>query len=71
MIIESFFVVYKLLKNNSIQLAKVIFFFKKKRYFFALMEIISVTTMLFLNIQNRYIFFSTNCQLMTCQNSLR
>ena len=33
MIIESFFVVYKLLKNNSIQLAKVIFFFKKKRYF--------------------------------------
>ena len=33
MIIESFFVVYKLLKNNSIQLAKVIFFSKEKRYF--------------------------------------
>ncbi len=33
MIIESFLLVYKLLNDNSIRMAKVIFFSKEKRYF--------------------------------------
>lgn len=50
MIIELFLLVYKLLNDNSIQLAKVIFFLKEKRYFLRCNEN-NLQRFLFLNIR--------------------